>query len=374
MALNTKSFTRLVQDYTAAVQGAATALLDFTTGSILRAIAEAQAGVALWLQGLVLRVLATSRLATSSAADVDSYIADFGLIRLPAIAASGLATFSRFTPAAQAVVPVGAQVQTLDGAQTFAVIVDTGNAAYSATLGGYVIAAHVASLAVPVQALTGGAGGNISAGTLTVLQTGISGVDTVTNAAPFINGFDAESDAAVKARFVAFINSLSKGTVGAFEFAITNLRQGLQVKLRENEDYNGTPDNGMVTIVVDDGSGAIPNALLTQCLAAVNAVRAAGIRVTVFAATVVTANVTMTITSAPGYDHATVAGQVQTALAAFITSLGVGNSLPFTRLAQIAYDASPGVAGISGITLNTGTADLAATYRQTIKPGTMAVG
>jgi uncharacterized phage protein gp47/JayE len=373
MALATKTFARLVQDWAAAAQSAAATLLDFTTGSILRAVAEAQSGIALWLQALILRVLATSRLATSTGADVDSFVADFGLTRLPAVAATGIATFARFTPTNQAIVPVGALLQTLDGSQTFAVYADPAVTAFSALLDGYVIAANVASLDVPVRAVTAGSASNISAGTLTVLQTGISGVDTITNAAPFVGGVDAESDAALQARFIAFINSLSKGTTGAFAYAITALQQGLQHAFKENEDYAGTPDNGLVTVVVDDGSGAISGALVTLVQNVLETVRAAGVRVVTFAATILTANVTMTITTASGYDHAVVAGQVDDAVTAYINGLGLANTLAYTRLAQVAYDTSPGVTNVGSLTLNSGTADLVPTYRQTVKVGTVVV-
>jgi uncharacterized phage protein gp47/JayE len=235
------------------------------------------------------------------------------------------------------------------------------------------IAIGVLSASVPVQAVNAGIQGNISAGVLTVLQTGISGVDNVTNATAFTNGIDAESDLAAKARFVAFMASLSKATPAALIFAISGIQQNVQCVLVENEDYSGHLDYGMVTAIVDDGTGSISSTLLTAAQNAANTVRAAGIRVSVFGAVPLTATVIMTVTTAPGYDHATVVGQVRTALTSYINSLGIGVLLPFTRLAQIAYDASAGVTKVSGISLNGGAADLAASARQTIKAGAITV-
>lgn len=366
MALNTKTFTIMVQDWVAAAQGASSALLDFTIGSILRAIAEAQAGVALWLQGLVLKVLITTRLATSSGADVDSFVADFGLTRLPSVTATGSETFSRFTPTNAALVPVGAIIQTSDGTQSFSVVADASQAAWSESLNGYVIEAGVSSVVGTVQAISGGAGGNISAGTLTVLQTGISGVDTVTNSAGFTNGVDAESDAALKTRFVAFFNSLSKATLGAFQYAIASLQQGLQYQIIENKLYNGTTDNGMVTVIVDDGSGNTPAAVVSAVYTAIDAVRAAGVRIGVFAATKVNATVVMTIGVSPGFMRSAVQSNVAAAVTAAVNATGLGNTLDYMRLGQAAFNV-PGVAAVTGVTLNGGTADLAATKLQTIK-------
>jgi hypothetical protein len=74
-----------------------------------------------------------------------------------------------------------------------------------------------------------------------------------------------------------------------------------------------------------------------------------------------------------GYLHTDITTLVQTAITNAINALGLGNSLPFTRLAQIAYDASPYVTNVTGVTLNGATADLAATKQQTIKAGTVVV-
>ena len=60
MQLQLQNFTTLVQNMAAAVQGSATALVNLTTGSVLRAILEANASLALWIQWLIVQVLATT--------------------------------------------------------------------------------------------------------------------------------------------------------------------------------------------------------------------------------------------------------------------------------------------------------------------------
>jgi hypothetical protein len=47
--------------------------------------------------------------------------------------------------------------------------------------------------------------------------------------------------------------------------------------------------------------------------------------------------------------------------------------LPFTRIAQIAYDASEGIANVFNVTVNTATADLAGSAKQVIRAGTVSV-
>lgn len=371
--ITTQDFTTLVRNQVTAIQGAAKVLVDLTIGSILRAIVEANAAVVLWLQGLILQLLAITRAATSSGADLDSWVGDFGLTRLAAVASSGQVSFARFTPSQQAVVPIGTTIQTGDGAQQFTVTLDTTNPAYSASFGGYVLAAGVGSINVPVAAATAGASGNISAGQLNTLTQALPGVDTVTNAAAFTNGVDAETDAALRIRFIAFVASLSKATKGAVGYAITSLKQGVTYTLIENQQYNGTTDYGYFYVVVDDGTGSPGSTFLSNISNAIEAVRGVGIRFGVFAPVVVTANAGMTITTAAGYDHNAVVALVVAALQTYINALTLGQTLTYSRLAQVAYDASPGVTNVTAVTLNGGTADVAAASKQVIKTGTLTV-
>src|ERR1700722_10466296 len=124
MQLPLQTFTTLVQGMAASVQSTAAQLLDLTVGSTLRAILEATASVALWMQWLILQVLQMTRAATSIGPDLDSWMADFSLTRLPASPASGDVTFSRFDSSLPALVPLGALVRTVDGTQTFLVTSD----------------------------------------------------------------------------------------------------------------------------------------------------------------------------------------------------------------------------------------------------------
>jgi uncharacterized phage protein gp47/JayE len=371
--LQAKDFQTLVREQVTAIQGGSKSLVDLSIGSILRAVVEAYSAVALWLQGLILQLLATTRAATSSGTDLDSWVADYGLTRLPASAASGIVTFSRFTPSAQAVVPVGAVVQTTDGTQQYAVTADTTNPAYSAAQGGYVMAAGNASVNAPVVAVSLGAAGNASVNGINTLGQAIPGVDTVTNSAAFTNGADAESDAALRARFIAYVASLSKATKAAVGYAATSLKQGITYTLVENQQYNGTTKMGYFYLVVDDGTGYPTSTFLATVYNAIDAVRPVTSTFGVFAPVVLAANVSMTITTAAGYDHIATAALVATALTNYINSLPLGTPLAWSRLAQVAYDASPGVINVAAVLLNGATADIATTNQQVIKAGTISV-
>lgn len=372
-SLNIKSFATLVSDQVTAMQAKAAGLVDLAIGSILRAIAESNAGVATWLQQLIVSLLVTTRAATCSGQDLDSWMADFSFTRLSAVQATGHVTFSRFTANNQALIPVGAGVTTTDGTQAYTVISDTTNSAYDPKQNGYVIVAGVNSLSVPVQADAAGAAGNAQAGTITVISGSIQFVDTVTNSTTFVSGEDAESDDNFRARFVLWIASLSKATKSAIGYALASMQNGVTYTLTENYAYNGTAQPGYFYAVVDDGSGTPSSTFIDQAYAAIDAVRGFTISFGVFPPEVVTANVVMAITTDSSADHATIVGMVQTAIQEYIASLSLGQLLPYSKLSNIAYGASSLVTNVSSVTLNSATADIAATGKQVIRAGTILV-
>lgn len=373
MALTTKSFTKLVNDAATAAQGAARATLDLSVGSVLRAVFEASSATTIWLQSLVLQLLSTTRASTSSAADLDTWMADFGLSRFAAIPATGLVTFARFTATTEAVIPVGTTVQTADGTQTYTVVADSNLTYYNAKRGAYVLPAAMASAVVAVQAVDAGAQGNAVAGAVSVITTSLPGIDTVTNTAALANGADAESDEAFRARFQVYLQSLSKATRGAIGYAVTSYREGLTYSLVENQNKDGSEHLGFFYVVVDDGSGAPSDILLAGVYNAIDAVRAFTVSFAVFAPDVVEAAVQLSITTASGYDHATLVADVVTALQNYINTLPLGTPLNYTRLAQVAYDTSPGITNVNGMLINGTTFDLEVTPSQVVKAGLVSV-
>jgi len=373
MQLSLQNFSTLVENMAAAVQGTAQSLLDLTVGSVLRAILEANASLALWLQWLIVQVLATTRLATSSGSDCDTFGADFGFYRLPAVAATGAVTFSRFTPSAAAFIPVGTDVSTADNTQSFTVIAAATNPAFNAASDGYDLAAGVASVTVAVAANVAGSAGNVQTGAIAVLSSAVAGVDTVTNALAMTGGLDAESDAAFRTRFGNYLASLSQATSLAIGEAIAGIQQGLTYAIAENVDQTGAVQMGHFVVTVDDGSGDPPVSLLNTVQQTVNAIRPVGSSFAVQGPQVTLANVSMTLTTVAGASHPAAVAAVATAIESYIAGLGVGATLNYTRLAQLAYAASGAVTNVSAVLLNGGTADLAPSQFGAVIAGTITV-
>ena len=366
MQLSLQSFTTLVGNMAATAQGACADLVDLTVGSVTRALLEAAASVALWLQYLILQVMTMCRLATSTGSDVDSWVGDFGLTRLAGTASTGSVTLTCFAYVSQsATIPVGALVRTSDGTLSFAVTADPTNPAWSAATGAYLRPAGSASITVPVSCTTVGVAGNVQAGTVNLLAQSISGIDTVTNVLPFVGGTNAESDASLKARFVPYVNSRAEATLTAIGSAIEGVQQGLSYAVTENVDTAGNARAGFFVVVVDDGSGSPPATLLASVSAAVDAVRPVGTGFAVVGPTLAGVSIDMTLVLAAGANGAAIRSAAAAAITAYVDALSVGTALAFSRLAGLAYATDPAVANVLGLTVNGGSTDVGGT------PGTV---
>ena len=314
-----------------------------------------------------------TRLATSSGADCDSFGADFAFVRLPAVAASGQVTFSRFSATSTALVPVGVSVATTGNTQSFVVVADSTNAAYNAAVGGYMILAGAASVNATVVASTAGVAGNVQPGMISLIASAVSGVDTVTNANALTGGVDAESDAAFKARFGNYLASLSKATNVSIGAAIAAIQQGLSQSITENVNQAGAVQMGHFVVTVDDGTGTPPVTLLQTVQQAVDAIRPVGTSFAVQGPVVVQANVSVTLVTAVGTNHAAAITAVAGAFETYIASLPIGATLSYTKLAQLAYEASSTVVNLSGLLLNGGTTDLVPPLFGVVRTGVVAV-
>lgn len=129
---------------------------------------------------------------SKSGADLDDFVALFGFSRLPAKRATGSVVFERSTASTTSniMIPMGSQVATEDSVP---VIV--------ATVVPAVLPQGEYSIAVPVQAVVGGAQGNVSAESLRRRVTPLDGVNSFSNPAALSGGADPESDVQLRLRF-----------------------------------------------------------------------------------------------------------------------------------------------------------------------------
>jgi uncharacterized phage protein gp47/JayE len=169
--------------------------LDTTVGTTARKIIDAMANQ---ISGAYAdnNVSAASNDVTNlTGTALDNYVAGFGMARFPAKNSTGLVLFSR-PPAVTATVlpditiPGGTIIATTDITPlTFSVMFST------------VLPGSDLTIDVPVIAVAGGSAGNVAAGSISVISTPITGISSVSNPLAMTGGADAESDAALIARF-----------------------------------------------------------------------------------------------------------------------------------------------------------------------------
>lgn len=374
MAITFQSFKTMLGNAVAAAQGAYPALLELDVGSPGRAMLEGVTGVGLWFQFVALQILSCTRLSTSIGVDADSFVEDFGLTREPGTAATGVVRFTSFTPDNQsATIAVGTPVKTASNI-IYDVVEDSTNSAWSAADNAYVRPAGTASITVPVQCEAAGTAGNVAAGAICLLGSAISGIDTVTNDAALTNGSDGETDAALRTRFVSYINSRSKATLVAIENAITDVSADLIYQVIENVDASGAFLPGNVVAFIDDGSGDVSDSVIDEVYAAIDDVRPATVSIQVVRPKVVRPPVTMTVSVNSAGDLQTIQTTIRTNIATYLNGLTIGESASYSRLIQIAYASSTAVTNVSGVTLAGGTADLPAATGTAYRAGTVTFG
>lgn len=217
---------------------------------------------------------------------------------------------------------------------------------------------------VPVVATVTGTAGNMAANGLFSIASPPAGFVSATNLSPITNGSPAESVAAQKLRFNAYIQTLSRATVPSLLYALTRLSfitdaVGNQIErvasANIDEPYKTDPTQppGLVNSYIHNGVGTTSPALVARALAVVKGYTdssgaivpgyvAAGVEVTCTAASEVPLDVIGMLTIAPTYDKPSVVAQVTAALFTYIQQIPVGD--PY--LSAIANDLVVQVPGV----------------------------
>lgn len=372
MPLPVITFNQFVANISNSLVNGTPQITNLTPGSVAYAFAQALGASSISLQQLMVHIANITRLATSYGTDVDSFVGDWGLTRLPAVQATGDITLTRSVSGTQLVVPVGGICQTGVANTQFTLIADLTQPAYNVSLNAYVFSSLQTQISATVQAINSGVNGNIQANTLTTIVSGFGGVNSITNPSAFTNGESAETDAALKQRFVEFIAGLPSATVGAVEYAINSVQSGLTFQILNQLYFNGSAFPGGFTVVVDDGSGNISPTLLTTISNALLNVHAAGTAYQVVAPTDVTVNVSLTIAVASGYSPSAVVSAVQAAITSVINTNGVGNSLNYVLVGTVVQNVS-GVQEYSNLLLNGVSSNVSIALTELCRAGTISI-
>ncbi len=365
------TFPALVQNFVNAFCGQLGLDPNLQPGSGLLAIAESDAAQGIALETMSAETVAFSRAQTSFGPDLDSFYAQFKFPRLPALAASGTVNFSAGIPATQQVnIPVGAIVQTQGGAISYQVIADPNAPAFNLALNAYILPVGQTSINVTMAAIVPGSLYNVQSGQLQVLVSSVFGVKSVTNVAAIINGQNSETDTAYRARFIDYLQGLSRATKVALLSAVLNLQVGLKVALLENVQLVGNPPTsenspyyGNIVALVDDGSGAPSTGLLNAATAAIISTIAFGVQYQVLPPAVLHPHIATTVKVGPNGIDSVVQTNVANAIIDYINNLPIGATVYLENIVAIAKDADANVVAVvtASTTINSLQEDLVLT-------------
>ncbi len=393
MPLDIQSQQQFVQNEIATIQASLTGTFNFQPGSIILALTQAHARTGIWLESLIQYVLSITRLATSTGMDVDSFVEDFGLFRLEGAKAEGSVSFTSYSTTQQRIIPANSVVSTLSSAPntspstsvSFIVIADTTQPTYDPALNAYVMDIGVSTVSATVECQLTGFVGNVTANTITVINSPIVGVDLVTNPAGFTTGQEAQTDQQLRQAFILYLGSLSRATKAAIQYSIELVQTGLLYVVIENVDYTTQATRlGYFYAIVDDGSGSPPSSLLTAVSISINLYRGLTIAYEVKAPVVINADITANIVLPAGFSSATLISTIGGALISYIITIPMGGgTLFYNRLPQVIYNAILTEINnnqefldtfhISILTLNGSTSDLVSSTVQAIRAGTLAI-
>lgn len=374
--MNTKGFSTLVTEIAKATQATSAGLLDFTIGSVLRASAEAFAQVVLWLQALILELVAAIRASTSTGDDLDSWMADFNLTRLTAVAASGNLKFSRDDTTGTGTAPVGGLVALSGGTVQYKIIADSSNSYYSSDDDAYICPAGTESITIPGECSVTGEDGNADADTITLIASStITGFDTVTNPSAFTGGVDEETDADFRTRFIEYLGGLASANDDACEAAIESVLTGIRYKIVKGKAYSSLADKmGYFFVICCNAAGVTSDSLLTEVSDALEDVVAEGIQYGVYAPTSVSVSYSMTLTVSPVSQADAAISAAETAINSYINTLDLGEqTIALSRLSKVAYDSNDYIDMITDIQINGASEDLVLTDLQMPISGTATI-
>ena len=376
----TKDFVSIVASCVNRMRTVQTTITDFNIGAVARTLVECVAQEVDQLYQEILIGLMES---------IPTAVYDgFDFPAAPALAAAGSLSLVISPSVSAILVAAGTAVAPATSSVSFVTTADV------------LIPAGTTTALIPVAAGIVGSAGNIPAGQSWSLSPSPAGFASATNLAP-IAGQDAETPAARKLRFQAFVASLPRGTVASLTYAVSTaqivdafgnvVERAALSSLVEPWVANPLNQVNLVNIYVHNGVGATSSALVTLASDIVHGYtdaagvvhigwKAAGVVVTVSAATDVPVNITATATLAPGAVAATVAAGVQAALASYIAGIPIvgafvaGAPTAATFLHAEAESLALAVPGVADIVITAPSANVAGSLSAKFVPGTITVG
>lgn len=198
------------------------------------------------------------------------------------------------------------------------------------------LAAGESAAEAPAEALIAGPGGNVAAGTVTILTACPVGITACTNPRGFSGGAEAESDEALRLRILESYRRLPNGANAAWYEAAAMSCEGVAAAAAVGR-VRGT---GTVDVYITGVDGMPDDVLLESVRQVLADMREIAVDVQVKAPVSRDVCVEAEIMAAPGTDYAAVAGEVEQAVTAWFNGGLLGKPVRMADLGRLIYNVS----------------------------------
>ena len=216
---------------------------------------------------------------------------------------------------------------------------------------------------VPIRAITPGSVGNVPANQITQIPVSIEGVDSVTNLSPTTDGFDAENDNSLRARYY---ERLQTPTTSGNRYHYYNWAKEVSGvgDAKVFPLWNG--DNTVKVVIINSESEPASVELVNTVQEYIDpnsdglgdGVAPIGAYTTVESAQALAINLSLTVTTMDGYTAEQAKENIEESVTAYLRSIAFKQG--FVSYAQVgnAILDSAGVLDYSGLTMNGGNANI----------------
>jgi uncharacterized phage protein gp47/JayE len=358
MAIVLRDFDTMVDAILDRIVAANVGFTDISENSVLRTIVESIVAEIDIQYYQLDQTYASMMIDNATGEDLDKLVSILGITRNPCVEAVGVVRFSRVTPATSDIlIPVGTIVSTAKDVNGNLIEFATTSVNTSITTGNTYVDVEI--VAMEAGALY------VSANSITIMVDPIIGVASITNIIPVDSGSDGETDDALRAEAKLALAGLGKGTLTALQSVIEGIEGITSVLVLDKNRGTGTVDISVVSTVMP-----VPQSILDEVNTAIANTKSGGIDVQIISPTVVTVNITVSLTKDSNYDATELKNAAGNAIVAYIDSLNIGDTFVKTKMQSAVLQASLGILDIS---MSAPTDNVTATSSQIIRRGTITI-
>lgn len=336
---------------------------DKTVGSFFY---DTQKPVAIESEALYERIEEISSkafVATATGADLDAKLAEVGKTRIAATYATGNVTFSG-TP--QTIISSGTQVKS-------DVLIFTVESSGTISESG--------TVTLPAVCNVSGTTGNVPIGAINSLVVSINGITSVTNTEAFTGGYEEETDAEARSRYLSSAKKpATSGNKYHYEEWAKEASSGVgEVKCiplwdNDNSHTPGSVAGSVTVLVLDKESNPAQQDLIETVKTHIENERPVGASVIVASAVALTINVNATLTLQSGYISSTVKSAIETSISQYLKNIAFAQDEVSAAHIGSCILSVDGVLDYENLTVNGGTSNIDIANNEVPTMGVLTIG